>query len=73
MPLQIISADFNVNGGKAGACSRGADARGYTYERIYVQVFLVPQFKTRARKYWGASAKRLAGMLVLINTRDGMN
>lgn len=49
MPPQIISADFNVNGGKAGAGLR-ADTKRYTYKRIHAQVFLTLLGRERARK-----------------------
>lgn len=58
MPPQIISADFNVNGGKAGAGLR-ADAKRYTYKTIYAQVFVAP-----------LGQERLSGKKIIGEHRD---
>jgi len=73
MPPQIISADFNVNGGKAGA-GLWADVKRYTYKRIYTQVFLAPLGKERLWRQKPFRTQRLAKCsALLIHAKERIN
>lgn len=71
MPPQIISADFNVNGGKAEAGLQ-ADAKTCAYKRIYAQMFLCTAGqKDSGKKIIGST--KISCIFILINIRDRTN